>query len=74
MKMKDKIDVSLVGGLAMGTLMGFLLSNSCISPIVSRAKIFQRQEKSALIRLYKPGPDGILIENLEKKGFRVRLK
>ena len=78
--MKEKInkfDVGIIGGLS-GMLGGMLLVvslNSSNPPLIDHVKTFQRQEKPAVMRLYKNlGADGILVENSEKKGEYILLE
>jgi len=58
-------------GLVIGACMvlGASLSSS---PKVDRVEIFQRDDKPTVMRMYKPGMDGIMVEESDGTGY-IRL-
>ena len=50
----------------LGVLSGYILMGMDM-PRNIEAKIFQREGKPAVIRLYKPGRGGMLVQNEEKR-------
>lgn len=70
----DKIDAGL-----MGAIMGIIVTLGVVSyhsPDVSRAEIFQRENKPAIMRIYRPqASDGIYITDSKNKNiYDVPLK
>lgn len=69
----DEIKIGLVS--AGFGIIGTLLSVGFgIRPLVNEARIFQREEgKPAIMRTYKSGSDGLLIQDMENKGRYIPL-
>jgi len=69
----SKFEVGLFS-LAFGVIIGggFAMLDK---PQLTKSQIFQRgQEKPAVMRMYKPGMDRILVENPERKGEYIPVK
>ncbi|MFA4953224.1 MAG: hypothetical protein WC584_03305 [Candidatus Pacearchaeota archaeon] len=67
----SKLEVGIVSGvvgISAGIIMG-LAAYTYGRPNVDNGKVFQREQgKPAVMRIYKSGSDGVLVENPEKKG------
>jgi hypothetical protein len=58
----------IIGGF-IGIGVGMNMATYLFKPLVNEAKIFQRGEgKPAVMRTYKPGLDGLMVEDLENPG------
>ena len=56
-------------GACVGFAIGIVTEMLIGRPRVDNGKVFQREQgKPAVMRLYKVGPDRILVENPERKG------
>lgn len=61
----DKISaggIGLVTGICIST--GFMIYNT---PNTSRVEVFQRENKPAVMRIYKTGSDGLYVESVKDK-------
>ena len=66
-----KFRVGILSGF-VGGLLGIII-NTDSAPVIDKIEIYQRESKPAVMRLYKSGRDGILVENSEKKGEYIQL-
>ena len=67
-KQMGKFEIGLIAGLA-GFTTGLWLSVFTGVNVTEQIKIYQREQgKPSVMRIYKSGPDGIFVENSEKKG------
>lgn len=69
----DMMGAFVIGGV-VGLTLGFGISAFIASPLASEARIYQRESKPAVMRLYKVGADGILVESPERKREYVQLE
>lgn len=73
MSIEDKIKAG-IGWVSVGIIGTIIAIGFYSRPNVDEARVFQREEgKPAVIRMYKPGRDGILVEDKENKGKYIQI-
>jgi hypothetical protein len=73
MPIEDKLTATFLG-MALGILGTIIGVGFVMEPIVNEVKVFQREKKPAIMRLYKqPGIDKLMVQDLENDGKYIPL-